>query len=79
MNDTIDLEFLLIGQNFANGILDIIKNDIVNKEIYLPIIADFIENSSHMGIYYKLDLDKNICFLERFDKNLYVSYSKRIK
>jgi hypothetical protein len=69
-------EFLLVGQNFANNLLDMIKDDFDSKDIYLPIITDFIEKCSNMGIYYKLDLDKNICFLEKFDKNLYASKIK---
>ena len=70
-------EFLLVRQNFANNLLDMIKDDFDSKYIYLPIITDFIENCSNMGIYYKLDLDKNICFLEKFDKNLYASFCKK--
>lgn len=76
MTTPIDVEFLLAGQNFVNSILDKVENDIDSKNILLPIITEFIEKCSHMGIYYKLDLDKNICFLEKFNKDLYVSYSK---
>jgi len=79
MDDSIDVEFLLVGQNFVNSILDAIKEDLENKDIFVSIITDFIIKCSHMGIFYKLNLDKNICFLERFDKSLYVSFNKKYK
>jgi len=92
INDILDIVGNNVSDDEINDILYNLENNVKdcdddksnkskgvadeNSGIYLSAITDFIKKCSNMGIYYKLDLTNNICFLERFDRKLYESACK---